>query len=201
MLRRLIPLLAITLFAASVQAAPTIGLDAPAFSGVDALSGATVNIANFKGKVVVLEWNNFECPFVKKHYATGTMQALQANAAKDGVVWITINSSAEGKEGYLKDAQVAKDTVLAHMGQSKYYVLDHDGTIGHAYGAKATPTMVVIDKAGKLAYIGAIDNKPTADTADIASATNYVTEALEALKMGRPVKTPVTQAYGCFVKY
>ncbi len=201
MMRYVVALMGSLMIASSVQAAPAIGSPAPVFQAADALSGQAISLDDFKGKLVVLEWNNFECPFVKKFYSVGAMQQLQANAVKDGVVWITINSSAEGKEGFLKDAATAKDAVAMHKGNESYFLLDHDGIIGHAYGAKSTPTMVVIDKAGNLAYIGAIDNKPTADTADIAGATNYVTEALKALKAGQPVKTPVTQSYGCFVKY
>lgn len=201
MLRHAVTLIAASLFATAALAAPTIGAQAPAISAVDALSGKPIGLADFKGKTVVLEWNNFNCPFVKKFYSVGAMQQLQTNAIKDGVVWITVNSSAMGKEGHLPDATAVKTAVAANKSNAGYYVLDHDGAIGHAYEAKSTPTMVVIDKEGKLAYMGAIDNKPSADAADIAGATNYVTEALKSLKAGTAIKTPRTQSYGCFVKY
>jgi hypothetical protein len=201
MLRRAATLLALVFFSTAAQALPAIGQPAPDFTATDVLTGHKITLADMRGKPVVLEWNNFDCPFVKKHYAIGAMQQLQASAAKSGVVWITINSSAAGKEGYLKDAETAKQAIFAHNAQPEYYALDHDGTIGHLYGAKSTPTMYVIDAHGMLAYMGAVDNKPTGDTADIASATNYVTQALQELKAGQPVKVASTQSYGCAVKY
>jgi peroxiredoxin len=200
MRRTLLALIGIVI-ASSAWAAVETGKPAPAFSGVDVLSGKEIALEQFKGKTIVLEWNNFECPFVHKFYSVGAMQSLQANAVKEGVVWISINSSALGKEGYLKDAPTAKAAALANKSNASYYLLDHDGTIGHLYGAKTTPHMFVIDKNGTLAYEGAIDDKPTADTADIATATNYVTQALKALAAGTPVKTTKTRSYGCFVKY
>src|SRR5262249_5005447 len=131
----------------------------------------------------------------------GAMQALQGHARKRGVTWITINSSAEGKEGYLATAAEAKALLNQRNAQPSFYLLDHDGTIGHLYGAKATPQMFVIDKDGILVYAGAPDTRPSADPADIPGATNYINEALDDLQAGKPVHVPVTQPYGCFVKY
>lgn len=201
MLRRTATFIATCLVATASLAAATVGETAPAFNAVDAVTGKTFSSESLKGKTVVIEWNNFECPFIKKFYSVGSMQALQANAIKDGVVWVSINSSAEGKEGYLKDAKEAKTALTERKSNASHYLLDHDGKIGHAYGAKTTPHMFVIDKEGKLVYQGAIDNKPTADTADIAMATNYVTLALKSLSAGKPVETHTTRPYGCFVKY
>ena len=191
----------VTAMVASAGSAATINQPAPDFSALDAVSGKTITLASLKGKTVVLEWNNFDCPFVKKFYNVGAMQKLQAEAAKDGIVWISINSSAAGKEGHLADSAAAKAALAQRNASPAHYFLDHDGAIGKAYGAKSTPHMYVIDKTGTLVYAGAIDSKASVDSADISSATNYVTAALADLKAGRPVKTTATQAYGCFVKY
>jgi hypothetical protein len=201
MLRPFSVFLATTLFATAALAALTTGAPAPAFTGTDAISGKPVSLSELKGKTVVLEWNNFNCPFVQKFYAGGAMQAQQESAVKDGVVWITVNSSAEGKQGHLKDADAVKAAVAEHKIKSSAYILDHDGTIGKAYSAKTTPHMFVINTEGTLVYQGAIDSKSTANASDIAGATNYVSETLKALKGGTPVKTDTTQPYGCAVKY
>jgi hypothetical protein len=185
---------------AAIAAAPT-GKAAPDFTAMDALSGKEITLSQFVGKPVVLEWNNFECPFTKKHYSVGNMQALQKKSIADGAVWITINSGGEGKQGYLADDAAAVETVKAHGGNQQYYVRDSDGKIGRAFGASTTPDMFVIDKKGVLAYSGAIDSKPSADPADIASATNYVSAALNALASDKPVSPATTQPYGCGVKY
>ena len=201
MFRKLSTLVATVLIATTTFAAVPSGSPAPAFSGTDALSGKPVSLDKLKGKTVVLEWNNFECPFVHKFYDSGTMQKLQKDATADGVVWIAINSNAEGKEGYLKDDATAKAAVAEHHGNETYFLRDPSGTIGHAYGAKSTPTMIVIDKTGTLVYQGAIDSIPSGDKDDIAKADNYVTDALQSLKAGTPLKVTQTQSYGCFVKY
>lgn len=193
--------LAATLFIASAALAANVGKPAPAFKAVDVITGKEISNESLKGKTVVLEWNNFGCPFVKKFYSAGSMQAQQAAAVNDGVVWVSINSSAAGKEGNFKDASAAKAAIAEKKLKSSHYLLDADGTIGKAYGAKTTPHMFVIDKAGTLAYQGAIDDKSTADSADIASAKNYVTMALASLKAGTAIETATTQPYGCFVKY
>ena len=200
MLRALTTLAATTMLASAAFAA-NVGEPAPAFKGVDVISGNEVSNATLKGKTAVLEWTNPGCPFVKKFYSAGAMQKFQEAAVKDGVVWVSINSSAAGKEGHLKDAAEAKASIAEHKTKSSAYVLDADGKIGKAFGAKTTPHMFVIAADGTLAYQGAIDSNPSADSADIATATNYVSEALKALAAGTAIKTPSTQAYGCFVKY
>lgn len=189
------------LFTATAHAAPVIGKPAPDFTATDALTGKPVHLAELKGKTVVLEWNNFHCPFVRKFYSVGAMQELQARSVKDGVVWISINSSAVGKEGYLADANAAKEAVASHNSNASHYLLDADGKIGHLYEAKTTPHMFVINREGTLAYMGAIDNQPSADPADIASARNYASMALKALAANKEIKTTVSKPYGCFVKY
>ncbi len=201
MLRTIRIFVASLLVSGAAYAAPIIGEAAPDFSATDAITGKVVKLADFKGKTVVLEWNNFHCPFVKKFYSVGAMQELQARTVKDGVVWVSINSSAKGKEGHLADAKEAKAAIAESKSAANHYLLDANGKIGHAYEAKTTPHMFVIDKEGKLVYMGAIDNKPSADSADIASATNYVTQALKSLKAGKPVKVTNSKPYGCFVKY
>lgn len=178
-----------------------IGAPAPDFTGTDAITGKEVSLNSLKGKLVVLEWNNPNCPFVKKFYSVGAMQTLQQNATKKGVVWLSINSSAKGKEGYLADDAAARDFISDRNAYSTHYLRDDSGTIGKLYGAKTTPHMFVIDSKGSLAYMGAIDDTPTADSADIATAKNYVTRALQALTEGKDIAVKSTQPYGCFVKY
>lgn len=184
---------------AAAHAAPEIGKPAPAFTGTDS-KGVSHKLEDFKGKVVVLEWHNDQCPYVKKHYEDGNMQGLQKAAAADGVVWLTVNSGAEGQQGFLSPDDTNK-LIAAQKSAETARILDTDGAIGKAYGAKTTPHMFVIDKDGVLAYMGAIDDKPTADKADLASAKNYVTAALESLKAGKPVEVTQSQPYGCGVKY
>lgn len=180
-------------------AAPVIGEAAPAFTGTDA-DGQTVNLADYAGKTVVLEWTNEGCPYVKKHYGSGNMQKTQAAATADGAVWLTIISSAEGKQGYAT-GEHAKEIAAAAKATPTDIILDPKGEIGRAYEAATTPHMFVIDGAGKLVYAGGIDDKPTADPADIATANNLVLAALDDLKNGRAVATPESEPYGCAVKY
>lgn len=179
--------------------AADIGKPAPAFDVKD-INGQEQSPGEYKGKVVVIEWNNPSCPFVKKHYGSGNMQALQEYALAKGVIWLTVNSGAPGKEGYM-DATAAKAKITEVGAHETAYILDPDGTIGKLYGAKATPHMFVIDTTGNLAYAGAIDNKPTPDPEDIKSADNYVRDAINALLAGKQVEVAHTQAYGCSVKY
>ena len=200
MLRSLATITATTLFTTATFAA-NVGEPAPAFKGIDVISGKEVSNATLKGKTAVLEWTNPECPFVKKFYDVGAMQKFQDAAVKDDVVWVSINSSAVGKEGYLKDAAEAKASIAEHNTKSSAYLLDPTGTIGKAFGAKTTPHMFIINTDGTLVYQGAIDSKSSADSADIDRATNYVTETLTALKAGTAIKTASTKSYGCFVKY
>lgn len=192
-------LAAALLVPASALAAPKVGAPAPAFELQD-VDGKKRSLAELKGKTVVLEWTNDGCPFVKKHYNSGNMQALQKQAAKDGVVWVIINSSAPGKQGHV-DGKGAKALMAKHGAAPAMYLLDPNGEVGKRYGAQTTPHMYVIDAKGTLVYMGAIDDKPTTQLDDVKTATNYVTAALAELKAGKPISKPVTRAYGCSVKY
>lgn len=189
------------LIASTAQASPATGSAAPAFTGVTS-NGETISLADFAGKTVVLEWTNDGCPFVKKHYATppSNMQSLQKSAAADDIVWISVISSAEGEQGYADGAR-ANELTTSRGAAPAHVILDPEGTIGKAYGAKTTPHMFVITADGDLVYDGAIDSKPSAKVDDIAKATNYVTAALADVAAGRPVATPATKPYGCSVKY
>ena len=178
---------------------PKVGEPAPAFTLKDT-SGKTHSLADYKGKFVVLEWFNEGCPFVKKHYTSGNMQKLQKEYTGKDVVWLSINSSAEGEQGHVT-AETAPKTISDWKMDATKIPLDHDGKVGKAYGAKTTPHMFVIDKEGKLAYQGAIDSKATANTADLADAENYVKVALDNSMEGKPVSTTSTKPYGCSVKY
>ena len=172
---------------------------APDFTAVDS-NGKTVKLADFKGKTVVLEWTNDGCPYVGKHYKSGNMQKLQKDAAAQGIVWLSVISSAKGTQGHVDGAGANKLT--ADRGAAPAAVLlDPTGVVGHAYGAKTTPHMYIINKDGQLVYNGAIDDKPTSNLADVPTARNYVTEALAAVAGGKPVPTATTRAYGCSVKY
>ncbi len=149
---------------------------------------------------MVLEWNNPECPFVKKHYGSGNMQKTQAAARKDGVVWLTINSSAPGKQGHMSGAKA--NAFLTKAGaRPTAYLLDPSGVAGRAYNAKTTPHMYIISKAGTLVYAGGIDDKPTPNPADIQGARNHVLAALAEVKAGKPVSVATSRPYGCAVKY
>jgi len=180
-------------------AAPTVGQPAPAFTGKD-MHGKTVNLADLKGKYVVLEWHNQGCPFVVKHYESGNMQKLQKELTGQGAAWITVISSAPGKQGHVTAAE-EEAYLKAQNATPTDVVFDEDGKIGQAYGAKTTPHMFVIDDKGTLVYAGAIDDKASTDKADVAGATNYVQAAYTEAKAGQPVKTPSTAPYGCSVKY
>lgn len=198
-MKKLTALFIAILFSANAAQAIEAGVAAPDFK-VNDINGKAQSVSQYKGKIVVLEWTNPECPFVHKFYEPGKMQELQKNAKADDVIWLTVNSSAPEKQGNLTDAS-AKELVAAQKIESAAYILDHSGAIGKSYQAASTPTIVVIDKEGKVAYFGAIDDKPTAKSEDIASAKSYVTEAIDALKAGKPVATSSTKAYGCGVKY
>ena len=175
------------------------GSEAPAFT-VKNVKGNEVSLAAQKGKVVVLEWINFDCPFVKKHYGSGNMPKLQEAYTGKDVVWISVNSSAEGAQGYLSAADLGA-RASKEGNKASEVVLDTDGAVGKAYGAKTTPHMIVIGKDGKVAYNGAIDSKASTDVADIAGAENYVAAALDAVLAGKVVANAKTQPYGCGVKY
>ncbi len=175
-----------------------VGQPAPAFTLKDA-DGKSRSLADFKGKTVVLEWTNADCPFVKKHYS-GNLQAQQGAATAADVVWLTINSSADGKQGNV-DAAGAKQVIARTGGKQTAYLLDSPGEVGRSYGAKTTPHLYVIDVKGTLQYAGAIDSIPSADVDDIAKATQYVPQALADLNAGKPLRVASTQPYGCSVKY
>lgn len=172
---------------------------APDFN-VEDTHGKSVKLSDLKGKIVVLEWTNSGCPFVRKHYDTHHMQTLQKDYTDKGVVWISIISSAPGKEGH-KTPDEANEQVLKDESHASHVVLDLNGQIGHSYGAKTTPHMFVLDREGKIVYMGAIDDKPGTSTGDIETARNYVVDALDAVLAGKEVQTKVTDSYGCSVKY
>jgi peroxiredoxin len=185
--------------AGTASAAARINEPAPEFTLTDS-NGNSHSLSDFRGKTVVLEWTNAECPFVVKHYKPGNMQRQQAEATANGVVWLTINSGAPGKQGHV-DGAGANAVIEKTGGKQTAYLIDADGTVGRLYGARTTPHMFVIDGEGVLRYMGAIDSNPSGDPADIAGATQYVEVALAELAAGKPVSTPVTQPYGCSVKY
>lgn len=185
--------------AAAPAATAVVDKTAPAFKLVDS-TGKTRSLADFAGKTVVLEWTNHECPFVRKHYDSGNMQSQQRDATAKGVVWLSINSSAPGKQGHV-DGATAEGIRNKAGAAPTAYLLDPDGTVGHTYGAKTTPHMYVIDPKGVLRYAGGIDSIPSADTNDIAKATQYVPQALAELAAGKPVSVKVSRPYGCSVKY
>lgn len=185
---------------AASLADPAIGKKAPGFSarGVD---GKDYDLGKLKGKTVVLEWSNQGCPFVQKHYESGNMQGLQKKYTAKGVVWLTIVSSSEGKEGYFGSDPEASAWLKETGASPSTLIRDPEGAIGRLYGAKATPHCFVISRDGKLAYKGAIDDKPSTDAADIAGSKNYLAAALDSVLAGKKVKTSQTKAYGCSVKY
>jgi len=199
MKQMLTTLAALAVIAAPAKAALVVGKPAPNFKLSDT-NGRPVTLSEFRGRTVVLEWHNPGCPFVKKHYDSGNMQKSQATAAKDGVVWLSINSGAPGKQGYMSGAE-AKTHPATAGARPASYLLDPRGVVGKAYDAKTTPHMFVINKAGTLVYAGGIDDKPTANPADIRTARNNVLEALLELKAGKAVSVATSRPYGCAVKY
>lgn len=199
MTKHLIGWAAAALIAGGAAHALEPGDEAPAFT-LTSTSGEAVSLSDFEGKPVVLEWINYDCPFVKKHYASGNMPELQEKYTGKDVVWLSINSSAEGKQGYLPPEKLAERSEK-EGNKASAILLDPEGTVGKAYGAKTTPHLYVIDKEGKLAFMGGIDDKPTTDISDIDGATNYVAAALEALMAGKEVKVTKVKPYGCGVKY
>lgn len=180
-------------------AAVKVGDVAPDFTLLD-MDGTETKLSDYSGNIVVLEWTNAQCPFVVKHYSTGNMQSIQADATGKEVIWLSINSSAEGKEGYVT-AEQAKALFAEKGFKATNYLLDSEGTAGHLYGAKTTPHMFIIGQDGKIAYTGAIDDTPSADKADVATAQNYITPAYTALLAGKTPEITATSSYGCSVKY
>ncbi len=191
--------LAMVALAMPAQAALEIGKPAPEFTGTDS-NGKTHTLADFKGKIVVLEWTNPGCPFVQKHYKSGNMQKLQEEAVAKDIVWLTVNSSAEGKQGHLTP-EAANKLIAENKSHATALVLDPKGEIGKLYEAKVTPHMFVIGKDGTLLYDGAIDDNDSANPDDAATAKNYVSEALVAAEQGKAIENSQTKPYGCGVKY
>jgi hypothetical protein len=188
--------LAMTTFA---HAAPEVGKPAPDFTATDS-NGKTVRLSDFKGKIVVLEWTNDGCPFVQKHYSSHNMQSLQKDETSKGIVWLSIVSSAPGSQGYVTGPE-ANELTQSRGASPTAVLLDPEGTVGHLYDARTTPHMFIVNKDGILVYMGGIDDKPTANPADIANAKNYVRAALDEVMAGKPVQSAVTRPYGCSVKY
>jgi len=187
------------LAAPAFSAMPQIGQPAPEFTAKDS-KGTLVSLSQYRGKTVVLEWTNADCPYTHKHYASGNMQSIQALAQKSGVIWLSVISSAPGKQGYVNGP--AADALTQSRGATPTAVLlDPSGTLGRLYGAKTTPHMFVIDKNGALQYMGGIDSIATADAGDIPHAEPYLKEAMLAVTRGDPVAHAVTTPYGCSVKY
>lgn len=190
---------ALALSATAAFAEVKIGEAAPAFTATDS-NGAKVSLADFKGKYVILEWTNADCPFVKKHYGSGNMQALQKEAKEKGIVWLSVISSAPGKQGHV-DAAGANQLTSSRNAAPAHVLLDEKGVVGKAYDARTTPHMFLIDPAGKLIYMGGIDSVTSADQADIAGAKPYVKLAMEAALAGKAIADNNTKPYGCGVKY
>ncbi len=182
-----------------VAAAAAVGQPAPDFSLPD-VKGGKHALSSYKGKFVVLEWVNYDCPFVKKHYGSGNMPKLQKAYTGKGVTWLSINSSAPGKQGHFAAAEI-ESRAKGHSAAFSAYLLDTDGSVGRVYGAKTTPHMYIVDPAGKLVYAGGIDDKPSSDAADIATAKNFVSAALDEALAGKPVSVATSTPYGCSVKY
>lgn len=176
-----------------------VGQAAPDFTLTDA-NGKTHSLSDFKGKYVVLEWVNFGCPFVKKHYGSGNMQKLQAAYTKKDVVWLSICSSAPGKQGFYNGEELT-NAISDHDVKASAYLIDADGKVGQMYEAKTTPNMYIINPKGQLVYAGAIDDTPSVDPADIPNSTNYIAAALDAAMNGKEIAVKATQPYGCSVKY
>jgi peroxiredoxin len=176
-----------------------VGETAPAFNTA-ATNGRSVSLADQRGKIVILEWTNHDCPYVRKHYESGNMQTLQKEITAQGVVWLTLISSSPGTQGYVSPKE-ADELTASRKANPTAVLLDPTGAVGKAYGATNTPHMYIVDKAGLLVYAGAIDDRPTTRRADVQGAHNYVRAALEDMAAGRTVQTPVTRAYGCTVKY
>ena len=197
-MQRLATLAATSLFSAAALASAVVGKPAPSFTVTD-LDGKPAKLEDYKGKTVVLEWHNFGCPFVMKHYNSGNMQALQKKYGGD-VVWLAVNSTNKGHSDWTDPGPLGEQ--LKKFGaQPARYLVDEPGTMGLAYGAKTTPHMYIIDPSGKVVYNGAIDDKRSTNPADVKTSKNSVAAALEELKAGKPVSVASTAPYGCTIKY
>lgn len=191
--------LALAMQSTVTTAAPVIGKPAPEFTVADS-HGQSQSLNAQRGSFVVLEWTNHDCPFVQKHYNSGNMQALQAAAKDQGIVWWSVISSAAGKQGHVSPAQ-ANELTASRKATPTAVLLDEDGKVGRLYGARTTPHMYIIDPQGTLVYMGGIDDKPSTDVADVPIAASYVKIALAAIKEGKPIAPTSTTPYGCSVKY
>lgn len=195
--------IASAVFATSITSATAevaaVGKPAPAFSIMDS-NGKEQSLESFRGKYVVLEWTNRDCPFVKKHYSGGNMQRLQESMTNDGAVWLTVNSSAEGKQGYVTPA-VANELMKKDGAKQTAYLMDADGTVGKKYAAKTTPHMYLIDPTGTLVYAGAIDDTASTDSDDIKKSKNLIEAAYKESKAGTKVTVAASEPYGCSIKY
>lgn len=199
MLKHLVFLLVAGFAAPPLQAAADVGKPAPDFS-LAGSDGESWSLAAQRGKYVVLEWTNHECPFVQKHYRSGNMQSLQKELTGQGAVWLSIVSSAPGKQGHI-DAAEARQLTASRQAAPTAVLFDPSGAVGRAYGAKTTPHLYLIDPAGVLVYAGGIDSIPSADMDDIARAKPYLKLAFAEARAGKPVSNPSTRPYGCAVKY
>lgn len=192
-------LVAAAISPAAAQSGPRVGAPAPAFTVTDS-NGRGVSLGDLKGRTVVLEWTNDECPFVRKHYGSHSMQNLQKKWTDKGIVWLSVISSTPGEQGYADPAKANKLTV--DRGASPTAVLlDPKGDVGRTYGAQTTPHMYVIKPDGILAYMGGIDDKPSTRQEDLKTAKNFVDTALTELADGKPVSVTTARPYGCTVKY
>jgi peroxiredoxin len=198
-MKKLLALTILAFAAAGAQATAVVGQAAPNFTATDT-SGKTVSLADFKGKHVVLEWVNPSCPYVMKHYGSQNMQGTQKEATAKGVVWLAVNSTAPEHGDYKAPAAMGQ-WMAGQKAAASATLMDPDGKVGRAYGARTTPHMYIVDPQGKLVYAGGIDNKPTANPADVAAATNHVKVALNEALAGKPVSQGTTRPYGCSVKY
>ncbi|MEO7391578.1 MAG: thioredoxin family protein [Ramlibacter sp.] len=200
MLRRIFISLSLTLAAAgSAHATPSVGQAAPDFALKD-VAGKTVKLSDYRGKHVVLEWTNPQCPYVKKHYNSGNMPATQKEAVEKGVVWLSIDSTEKASWEYMEPAKVA-----AWQGERKArpsaLLSDPEGTAGKAHGARTTPHLYIVDPQGRLIYAGGIDSIPSSDPGDIKTAVNYVRQGLSEALAGKPISAATTRPYGCSIKY
>ena len=183
----------------TTHAAVNVGQPAPGFTGLDS-NGKQHSLSQYKGKTVILEWTNHDCPYVKKHYNSGNMQALQKDATANGIVWLSIISSSPGKQGHVSGKQ-ANELSASRNASPTAVILDESSEIGLLYGAKTTPHMYIVDKSGQLVYMGGIDNTPSKDEDDIPKSKNYVRTALDEMAAGQAIKESITRPYGCSVKY
>lgn len=195
-------LILIIFFAMNIFSLAKVGETAPNFSLINQ-DNKKISLEEFRGKKVVLEWTNHECPFVKRHYETGNMQKLQKELVDNDVIWLSIVSSAKGKQGYI-DQDQAKELTLTRDASPNHVLLDEDGSVGKKFVAKTTPHMYVIDEDGILKYQGAIDNLGTMGalfSTDLSQGVNFVREAIQSLNAGLEIESSSTRPYGCSIKY